>query len=90
MNAAQKAVLVIGGVILILLVIYPPWIRTYNGGSDHSERAIGHDLIYAPPSVQVDDEAFGVKVDVPRWLTPIAVTGLLTGFASLMLRDSKR
>ena len=78
-------------VIAILLVLCPPWIRTYHAGTKQSERAIGHYLIVSPPSVGVDDDdALGVKVDVPRWLTPIAVTGLVTGIASLVLRDSKR
>jgi len=51
MNMVQKAVILIGIIIILLLGLYPPWVHVYSldKGKSIEERASIYGLIYKPP-----------------------------------------
>ncbi len=51
MNVAQKAVIMLGIVVILLLGLYPPWVHVFSldKGKSQQERASIYGLIFKPP-----------------------------------------
>jgi hypothetical protein len=90
MNRKQQKALIIGGALLALMVLFPPWVQTFSYQSMRSEAAIGYSILFEPPKPKKDAPAYGVRVDSVRWTTQLLMTALLTGIAFVLLKDSKK
>ena len=82
--------MIVGGALLALMVLFPPWVQTFISESTLSQRAIGYSLLFEPPMPLKNSPYFGVQVDSARWTTQLLVTAMLTGIAYVLLKDSKK
>jgi hypothetical protein len=90
MNRKQKMALIIGGVLLALMALFPPWIQTFSYETTRSEVAIGYSPLFMPPKPERDAPVYGVMVDSVRWTTQLLVTAFLTGIGFVLLKDSRK
>jgi hypothetical protein len=58
MNSRQKAVLLIGSILVALIVLFPPW--EYFDPDSSLRRPAGHHVLFAPPPLKSHAEMFGV------------------------------
>lgn len=99
MNNSQKAVIVIGVVVLSLMAVYPPWQRVEPG---EGAKSMGYGALWQPPREERDATAdlFGLKihmdmepitanrVDAGRLATQMLVVALVM-FGAIMLLKPK-
>jgi hypothetical protein len=95
MNSRQKEVLLVGALLVVLFILFPPW-EYFDNDSSGRGRA-GYHFILAPPALKSAQEMFGVpalrvpdhvsvEVDILRLLFQLTViipltAGLLSLFA---------
>jgi hypothetical protein len=88
MTAKQK-IIGAGIMCLVPLALYIPWTYTFSGADGiHSEKPAGYHFIFDPPQPEKDNLRFGVKIDVPRVVIPMAVVVCVT-VAGFMLAGAK-
>ena len=93
MNKKQKAVILIGVVIILVMGIFPPWIYVYHravsmsgkGVDIFSEKSAGYVLVFKPPPPEKESEPYGIRLDSNRLLAQwamviLAVIGLTLVF----------
>ena len=82
MNLIQRGIITVGLVLMILLVVYPPWILRHEGRVIRSE----YSFVWKAP--RVGGPSFGYyTIDRDRWTIPIyavvvATIGLVKVFES--------
>ena len=81
MNPRQKVAIIIGGIVLGLVVLFPPWLRTFNLDRTHSEKAIECSFLFAPPAPASPAPAHGIKIDVVRLGAEVIAVSCLTAVA---------
>jgi hypothetical protein len=81
MNRRQKIALMIGAILLSLVALFPPWVRTFSLDRTHSEKPIGSSFLFAPPAPASTTMAFGVKVDTVRLGAELIAVSSLTAVA---------
>lgn len=86
-NNLQKIIVIIGALSVILLCLFPPWIRTFNGMGIHSEKPAGYALISQPPSPEKDTVAFGVRIDAPRLFIQLLVVIVAAGLSIFLTTE---
>ena len=85
-NRKQIRVVLIGIVLIFLLGLCPPWVKTYKAESKYSQKTIGHFLLIDPP--QLKDRAmhrgYGIHIDFSmlffEWLIIVIAVCAIIGF----------
>ena len=75
LSAIQKWIIGAGVLSLAALSIYVPWVHTANATAPDgfsSEKPAGYHFVFNPPEPKGKHNAFGVKVDAPRVVIPMA------------------
>lgn len=80
MKYVRRAVLVIALILIVLMVLFPPWHYVANG----NEILSGYGWLF---STAVGKSTVLDKVDVLRLLTQLVVVVSIAGFAWLLLKD---
>jgi hypothetical protein len=80
----QKIIIIIGALSIILLCLFPPWIRTFSLMGIHSEKPAGYAFIVDPPAPEKDTGAFGVRIDTSRLLIQLAIVIVATSLGVLL------
>ena len=91
-NRKQIRVVLIGIVLIFLLGLCPPWVKTYKAESKYSQKPIGHFLLIDPPQL-VDPPlselkamrlGYGVHIDFSmlffEWLIIVIAVCAIIGF----------
>jgi hypothetical protein len=69
-------------VVVVLMLVLPPWLSTLHvsvrGQRIDAERPVGYAPIFAPPRLDRDGPATGVRIDFSRLLLQVAAVGLIT------------
>ncbi len=72
---------IVNCIVLIILVIFPPWIgtvRRFYDGKILSEKDAGYHLIFMPPHIKrVDGYMLTSRIDGLRWIVPIIAWELI-------------
>jgi hypothetical protein len=84
MNRRQKITFIIGAMLLSLVVLFPPWLRTFSLDRTHSEKAIECSFLFAPPAPASPAPAYGVKIDIVRLGAELIAVSSLTTVAALI------
>ena len=65
MNSKQKKVLLVGSLLVVLMILFPPWVYFDNDSSSRS--SAGYHFILTPPTLKTPQEMFGVaRMRVPN------------------------
>ena len=79
LNSTQRAVLLAGIAVIVLMGVFPPWTYTFKSRATYSEEPAGYSFIASPPSRRGNNLMHGVKIDMPRlviqWVLAIAASG---------------
>jgi hypothetical protein len=102
MNSLQRLVLRLGAGLVLLVVLFPPWVYQATTGNSYSGLSFPGDYapIFHPPSLrnaserflrQMDLPVLSVRIDSPRLAFEIAGIALCTAglFLSLRGREEK-
>lgn len=65
----------IAGVALVAL-LFPPWERTYDWMSIHSQSPAGYAFILSPPMPEHEYSSVGVRLDLPRLAVELAALAI--------------
>ncbi|WP_424319242.1 hypothetical protein [Candidatus Methylomirabilis sp.] len=99
LNRTQRVILGVGGCLLLVTLLYVPWVYTVDaGGGVHLQRNAGYRLLFQPPNpygavrigmvYEVGERFVIVKIDTTRVLLQLAA--IVTGTALLMFLFSHR
>jgi hypothetical protein len=73
----QRNIIKLALVFILVVGLYPPWVKTFKTQYVNSENPIGHHLIFKPPKSEIPPEGF--KIDVVRvllyWGMVVVVAG---------------
>lgn len=83
MSSDQKKVLLVGGVLVVLMILFPPW--EYFDADSSGRSPAGYHFFLMPPALKSPQEMFGVpkmripnavraRVDMPRLVFQLLVT----------------
>jgi hypothetical protein len=83
MNSDQKKVLLAGGILVVLMILFPPW--EYFDGDSSRRSPAGYHFLLIPPALKSPQEMFGVpqmripntvraRVDLLRLIFQLLVT----------------
>jgi hypothetical protein len=72
MNLAQRVVILIGLVVIVGLLLYPPWLAERVDAPGYSDIRIGRHLLFAPPS--------DIEGTPPEWRVQVKGVNLLELF----------
>jgi hypothetical protein len=91
----QTIVLWIGLAVILLMGIFPPWVRTFSVKASYSEKNAGYKFILTPPQPVPEESGFGhdffgIKLDVCRLCVQWVVVSVVTGGLILTFRDKKK
>jgi hypothetical protein len=78
MTRGQRRVIWLGIGAVGLMLLFPPWTRTFSYPGMRSEAPAGYAPIFAPPA-RPDDYSIGMRLDLSRLLIQIAIVGLVAG-----------
>ncbi len=79
----------VGGILLVMSLLFPPWAYTYSSSSGNSHRRpAGYGLLFDPPSPTTRFLAAGIVLDWSRLTAQIGVIALLTGGVWFPRRDA--
>lgn len=92
LNSTQRVILVLGGCLLLVTLLYVPWVYTVDVDRVHLQQNAGYRLLFQPPNpyraerIRMVNEGFGhlviVRIDTTRVL--LQLTAIVTGTALLM------
>jgi hypothetical protein len=74
----QRAVVLVAVGVAVIMLLVPPWIRTFSYPGMRSAAPAGYAPVFAPP--KFDDFAIGVHLDVTRLFLQLAIVGLVAGW----------
>lgn len=85
-NLHQKIVICVAMLLIALMTLFPPWIRTHHTESFHSENPDVYSFIGDPPiktykksKLKLPSPRYGIKIDLPRLSCQIlAVLSIMT------------
>ena len=81
-EAKNHVALFIGGGLIAVSLLFPPWASTYQTqGISQVRRPAGYGFLLAPPSPQSNSNRYGITVDWSRLAAQIGVIALLVGGA---------
>ena len=67
MNKNQKIILSLAGIALVINLLFPPWVYTFQTqGISQVRNPAGYALIFAPPSSRQSNYLHGVAIDTGR------------------------
>ena len=91
MNKSQKITLSLAGIALVINLLFPPWVYTFQTqGISQVRNPAGYALIFAPPSSLERSYLHGVAIDTSRLAVlsflVIVAGGVCFGVATLTTR----
>jgi hypothetical protein len=87
MNTKQKYVLWAGIFVLLLMILFPPWVESWNSSSTKGTSHSGfHFILNAPKQTSRHSRFSGINVSTVQLITQAAFMILITGVAFLALR----
>jgi hypothetical protein len=81
-------IIVLGVACLGLLAVYVPWTHTVNFSGISREKPAGYQLITNPPAPEKSAPSYGVRINVPQMVIPMAVV-LIATIAGVILTKPK-
>ena len=89
--AESNSVLRVGGILLTLSLLFPPWAYTYQTtGISEVRKPAGYGFLFVPPSPEGSHYAKGIVLDWSRLTAQIGLIGLLTGGAWFAFRHANQ
>jgi len=96
MNSRQWVALRVGGVVILVLALFPPWrVGSYaNAGADRvvpCDLWAGHAFLFHSPDIVEGQVRVGdVRIDLPLLLAEWVAVAAVAGLAASFLRDEHR
>jgi len=87
MNTKQKNIYIIVITLIIIMCLFPPWIKTYKFKNIYSEKPAGYSFIFSPPDPTVNSRR-GVELDLERLSIQFIAVVALLGLGLLLSNQS--
>lgn len=79
MNEVQRSAILVGCGLIVLMVVYPPWNKTFNQSNDGYRinwvKPAEYRPIFRPPEI---DARYGLEIDLTRLVVQLGTVVLVT------------
>jgi hypothetical protein len=87
----SNVTLLVGGTLLVLCLLFPPWSFTYqSAGISQVRKTAGYGFLLTPPELEGESIRSGVAIDWSRLILQVVAIAISTGWAWLILKHAGR